>query len=177
MLIHAGDLSWNGTEEEIANFIEWFGALNYRYKIFIAGNHDDCLDGAGIEEMPHDCYYLCNSGIEIEDVKIWGIPFFLSDEIHWADLYPEKIARIPQQTDILVSHCPPFGILDKSAFGANMGNEDLRKQVEIINPRYHLFGHIHEAYGVYKTSRTTFVNGAVVDDNYEPVNHPVVITI
>ncbi len=95
----------------------------------------------------------------------------------WADLYPEKIALIPQQTDILVSHCPPFGILDKSAFGANMGNEDLRKQVEIINPRYHLFGHIHEAYGVYKTSRTTFVNGAVVDENYERVNHPVVITI
>lgn len=177
MLIHAGDLSWNGTEEEIADFIEWFGALNYRHKIFIAGNHDDCLDRAGIEGMPHNCYYLCNSGIEIEGVKIWGIPFFLSDEILWADLYPKKIARIPQQTDILVSHCPPFGILDKSAFGANMGNEDLRKQVEIINPRYHLFGHIHEAYGVYKTSRTTFVNGAVVDENYEPVNHPVVITI
>ena len=177
MLIHAGDLSWNGTEEEIAAFIEWFGALNYRHKIFIAGNHDDCLDGAGIEGMPHNCYYLCNSGIEIEGVKIWGIPFFLSDEIHWADLYPKKIAWIPQQTDILVSHCPPFGILDKSAFGANMGNEDLRKQVEIINPRYHLFGHIHEAYGVYKTSRTTFVNGAVVDENYERVNHPVVITI
>lgn len=80
------------------------------------------------------------------------------------------------QTDLLVSHCPPFGILDKSAFGANIGNEDLRKQVEIINPRYHLFGHIHEAYGVYKTSRTNFVNGAVVDENYELVNHPVVIT-
>ena len=88
----------------------------------------------------------------------------------------EKIALIPQQTDILVSHCPPFGILDKSAFGANMGNEELRKQVEIINPRYHLFGHIHEAYGVYKTSRTTFVNGAVADANYELVKRPVVIT-
>ena len=58
MLIHAGDLSWNGTEEEITDFIEWFGKLNYRYKIFIAGNHDDCLDGAGIEGMPHNCYYL-----------------------------------------------------------------------------------------------------------------------
>lgn len=94
MLIHAGDLSWNGTEEEIVDFIEWFGALNYRHKIFIAGNHDDCLNGVSIEGMPHNCYYLCNSGIEIEGVKIWGIPFFLSDEIHWADLYPEKVARI-----------------------------------------------------------------------------------
>lgn len=70
MLIHAGDLSWNGTEE-ITDFIEWFEALNYRHKIFIAGNHDDCLDRASIEGMPHDCYYLCNSGIEIEGVKIW----------------------------------------------------------------------------------------------------------
>lgn len=92
-------------------------------------------------------------------------------------IYPEKIARIPQQTDILVSHCPPFGILDKSASGANMGNKYLRQGVESIAPGYHLFGHIHEAYGVYKTSRTTFVNVAVVDENYEPVNHPVVMTI
>ena len=76
MLIHAGDLSRNGTEEEITDFIEWFGTLNYRHKIFIAGNHDDCLDGAGIEETPHNCYYLCNSGIEIEGVKIWGIRSF-----------------------------------------------------------------------------------------------------
>lgn len=177
VLIHAGDLSWNGTEEEIADFISWLGSLDYRHKIFIAGNHDDCLDGAEIEGLPENCHYLCNSGIEIGGVRIWGVPLFLSDEIYWEDLYPEKIARIPEQTDVLISHCPPFGILDKSAFGANMGSEDLRRRVENTAPRYHLFGHIHEACGVYETPRTTFVNGCIVNENYEPVNRPTVIHI
>lgn len=177
LLIHAGDLSWNGTEEEVADFVAWLDTLGYRHKIFIGGNHDDCLDGATVEELPDGCHYLCNSGIEIEGVKIWGMPLFLSDEIHAADLYPEKIARIPSGTDILVSHCPPQGVLDRSAFGAEMGNAELRRQVEAIAPRYHLFGHIHEGYGVSETPRTIFVNGSVMDENYKLVNRPVVLTI
>ena len=177
LLIHAGDLSWNGAEAEICDFIEWFTALDYRYKIFIAGNHDHGLDGAEIDGLPENCYYLCNNGVTIEGLKIWGIPFFLSDEIHLTDLYPQKIARIPADTDILVSHCPPFGILDRTTFGEQLGSEDLRTRVEAVRPRYHLFGHIHETYGVFEMSGTTFLNGSVVNENYELVNCPVVITI
>lgn len=177
VLIHAGDLSWNGTESEIGEFVEWLSLLDYPYKLFIAGNHDHCLDGAAVEGLPDNCRYLCNSGTQIGGLKFWGVPFFLSDEIHVTDLYPLQIARIPADTDILVSHCPPFGILDKATFGERLGNEDLRRRVAAVNPRYHLFGHVHEACGIHETFRTTFVNGSVLNEDYELSNRPIVIEI
>lgn len=176
VLIHAGDLTWNGTEDEIADFVEWLDTLDYTHKIFIAGNHDDCLDGAMIEGLPASCHYLSNSGIEIEGVKIWGIPLCLSDEIHLADLYPKKIAQIPTDTDILISHSPPFGVLDRASLGVNIGNKDLLQRVQAIAPRYHLFGHIHEGYGTLQTPLTTFVNGSIVNEHYEIANRPVILT-
>ena len=176
MIIHAGDITWHGTSEEVSDFIEWVGSLDYKYKIFIGGNHDFCLeekDTKAVQSfLPENCFYLCNSGITIENIKIWGIPFFLSDDIN--GLLPQQIAQIPSKTDILITHNPPLGILDKSTFGANMGDGDLKERGENIKPQYHLFGHIHECYGIKKTNRTTFINGSVLDENYNMVNEPIV---
>jgi len=52
--IHSGDISFAGSENEVMDFIEWFGALPYKYKIFIAGNHDDCLFGANTDGLPEN---------------------------------------------------------------------------------------------------------------------------
>jgi Icc-related predicted phosphoesterase len=180
MIIHAGDITWHGTVEEVTDFVEWFGLLDYKYKIFIGGNHDFCLEEKEAETdqrfLPENCFYLCNSGITIKNIKIWGIPFFLSDDIN--GLIPQQIAKIPLNTDILITHNPPLGILDKSTFGANMGDGDLQQRVKIIKPQYHLFGHIHECYGVQRTNNnTTFTNGSVLDGNYNLVNEPIVFDL
>lgn len=179
MIIHAGDITWHGTSEEVSDFIEWFGSLDYKYKIFIGGNHDFCLeekDAKVVQSfLPENCFYLCNSGITIENIKIWGIPFFLSDDIN--GLLPQQIAQIPSKTDILITHNPPLGILDKSTFGANMGDGDLQERVETVKPQYHLFGHIHECYGLRKTNSTTFVNGSVLEENYNLINEPIVFNL
>lgn len=176
MIIHAGDITWHGTSEEVSDFIEWFGSLDYKYKIFIGGNHDFCLEEKEAKViqnfLPENCFYLCNSGITIENIKIWGIPFFLSDDIN--GLLPQQIAQISSKTDILITHNPPLGILDKSTFGANMGDGDLQERVEKIKLQYHLFGHIHECYGLKKRNSTTFINGSVLDENYNIVNEPIV---
>ena len=74
IIIHSGDMSVNGSENEVMNFIEWFGKLPYKYKIFIAGNHDDCLYQANIEGLSEYCFYLCNSCVTIEGVKFYGVP-------------------------------------------------------------------------------------------------------
>jgi len=74
IIIHSGDISFAGSENEVMDFIEWFGALPYKYKIFIAGNHDDCLFGANIDGLPQNCFYLCNSSVTIQGVKFYGIP-------------------------------------------------------------------------------------------------------
>lgn len=174
MLIHSGDVSFAGSQNEIREFITWFGALPYRYKIFIAGNHDNCLFDENIERLPDKCFCLCNSGITIEDVKFYGVPMFMEDV--FSDNYDKKIQEIPKGTDVLITHQPPHGILDSSA-NCNYGNRNLLKKVLGIKPRYHLFGHIHDAYGTHRDSHTTFVNAAVLDPQYQLVNKPVLLEV
>lgn len=67
-------------------------------------------------------------------------------------MYAEKDAcklwdSIPADTDILVTHGPPFGVLDRTIQNCNAGCHYLLQKVMEIKPKYHLFGHIHEAYG------------------------------
>lgn len=178
VIVHSGDISYAGTGQEVMDFIDWFAALDYEYKIFIAGNHDSCLDGKSTALMqallPEGCHYLCNTGIVIAGVKFWGVPLFLSEELSGS--YLDSIEHIPADTDVLISHRSPQGILDISD-GYTYGCPDLRRKVLDVCPRYHLFGHIHDAYGVEKSAHTTFANAALVDDDYQLVNAPFVFDI
>jgi len=177
IIIHSGDVSWAGSGKEVVDFVDWFGALNYRYKIFIAGNHDGCLDGKNAETiqrfLPENCFYLCKSGVTIEGLKFWGVPFFFSDDV---DRNPAEImAQIPADTDVLITHRPPYGILDV-ANNIAYGCPDLLQAVLKIAPRYHLFGHIHDAYGVMRSNSTIFCNGSLLDEDYVLVNEAVVFS-
>ncbi len=184
MLLHAGDISRMGTVEEIAKFNDWLGTLHYEYKIIIAGNHDFLF-----EEEPQkakslitNAIYLENSGVEIEGLNIWGSPispwFF-----DWAfnQKRGEDIKKfwdkIPENTDILITHGPPMNILDCTTKGQYVGCEELLPAVERIKPKIHLFGHIHEAFGEYKNANTHFINASMLDIRYKVVNQPVVVTL
>ena len=70
VIVHSGDFTMAGTEQEVFDFTNWFCDLPYRHKIFIAGNHDDCLYGAELSGLDDNCHYLCNSGINIEDINL-----------------------------------------------------------------------------------------------------------
>ncbi|GAP72044.1 hypothetical protein SAMD00024442_22_37 [Candidatus Symbiothrix dinenymphae] len=183
MLIHAGDVSRSGADYEVDDFMQWFGGLDYKHKIFIAGNHDFWLEDETVRRvqrmLPQNACYLCDSGVEIEGIKFWGSPvspwFFgwafnrnRGEDIrkHWQ--------LIDKDVDVLITHTPPFGILDRTISGGHSGCEDLLKAVNQIKPRYHLFGHIHEAYGTVQSGETTFVNGSVLDDLDVMRNEPVV---
>ena len=186
VLIHAGDLCNRGTEAEAILFLNWFKKQDYRYKIFIAGNHDFYFERAANEDIlnliPSNVTYLNESAISIEGIHFWGspmTPYFFNwafnrqrgAEIskHW-DLVPDQI-------DVLITHGPPYGILDQTEEKMNVGCEDLWNKVKKINPRYHCFGHIHEGYGIQKNEMTTFINASFMDRRYYPVNTPIDITI
>ena len=77
--VHSGDFTINGSQEEAFDFMNWFCDLPYKHKIFICGNHDDCLYGANIEGLDSNVHYLCNSEVEIDDVTFYGIPMFMRD--------------------------------------------------------------------------------------------------
>ncbi|MDR2917067.1 MAG: metallophosphatase domain-containing protein [Tannerella sp.] len=174
LIIHSGDVSFAGSEEEIIDFMEWFSVLPYKYKIFIAGNHDDCLFGSNIDGLPDNCFYLCNSGVTVEGLNFYGLPLFMEDIM--SGNYDEHLRKIPPDTDVLITHQPPYCILD-SAANINYGDRGLLQAVLNIQPKYHLFGHIHDAYGIEKSRKTVFVNAAILNEKYEISNEAVLLDV
>lgn len=149
IVAHTGDITENGTIEEAEGFMEWFCSLPYRHKIFIAGNHDMCLYGANIEGLPDNVHYLCNEAVTIDGIKFYGVPMFLQDDLEGN--FPDLYSRIPDDTDVLLTHQAPLGILDEQD-GINFGDYYLYKRVIDVKPKYHLFGHIHHT----EKTRMTF---------------------
>lgn len=174
VVVHSGDFCMVGSEQEAIDFLNWFCDLPYPHKIFICGNHDDCLYGANINGLDDNVHYLCNSGIEIEGLKFYGIPMFMDDCV--TDRQNRNYANIPADTDILITHSPAFGILDFDD-NINYGSEELLQAVTNINPRVHLFGHIHKQHGITTIGTTTFSNGAIMNDDYSTLNHPNIIEL
>jgi Icc-related predicted phosphoesterase len=184
MLIHAGDVCNRGMEYEVLSFLNWFKIQDYKYKVFIAGNHDwffeQETDDYIQKIIPKEVIYLNDSGVCINGFNIWGSPiqptFFdwafnrdsgAAIDKHWQ--------LIPKNTDILITHGPPFGILDKTMRGEAVGCEMILKKVNEIKPKLHVFGHIHEGYGLIDKENTTFVNASVLDIRYNLRNEPVTI--
>ena len=165
VIVHSGDISKEGTEEEVLDFITWFEELPYRHKVFVAGNHDLCLQGAELEGLEDSCHFLYGSGLEIEGLKFWGIPLLVADQKSGS--YEEMIQAIPEDTDILVTHEAPYGICDDNHYP---GSLSLLEMVLQVNPWCHLFGHVHEAYG-HTTSKSTYFSNAALTDRWCLLNH------
>ena len=87
-----------GPEQEAIDFLNRFCDLPYEHKIFICGNHDDCLYGANINVLPDNMQQLCNSGVEIDGVKFYGVPMFVGDCI--TDSQNRNYDNIPTGTDV-----------------------------------------------------------------------------
>ena len=162
---------------------------NYTVKTFIAGNHD-----FGFEKEPEmakevvDSYkwidYLQDDflgyGVDTENfVKIYGSPW--QPEFHnWAFNLPkngkeleDKWNNIPDDTDILITHGPAFGYLDKIVGQyENLGCELLTKKIKEIKPKIHVCGHIHSGYGYVFDGDTHFINASVLNEQYVYTQKP-----
>ena len=169
ILIFSGDAMSSGYyPQELDGFLIWLKDQPYTYKICIAGNHDrycETLPSYMTKDVYEKYYdqgvrYLCNESIEIEGLKIYGTPYqpYFCD---WAFNVPDSeklyniFKQIPEGIDILITHCPPYDILDKShlprpQWGRTgeepLGSKELSKVLDELGdkaPRYHAFGHIH----------------------------------
>ena len=85
--------------------------------------------------------------------------------------------KIPDDTDILITHGPPMYVLDKTVRGEHVGCYDLASKVSRLDLKLHVFGHIHLMHGTEHINGTTFVNASTCDEQYQPVNKPIVIDL
>jgi Icc-related predicted phosphoesterase len=194
LLIHAGDLTSMGYQHEIQSFCTWFNKLdNYDHKVFIAGNHDwgfqdntekimEIVNSyKGIDYLQDDM--LLVGGENYEDmVKIWGSPW-QPEFYNWAFNLPregeelrEKWAQIPTDVDILVTHGPAHGYLDKVMGGwENLGCELLSEAIKVKKPKIHVCGHIHSGYGYIFDGDTHYINASVLNEQYAFAHKPLTV--
>ncbi len=191
LLIVAGDLTAHDSEIEHWKFLEWLNSQSYRKKVYIAGNHDGFYEKP-LENYPlcPDVYYLEDSGIEFEGLLIWGSPWSLWFKgIHpkckaftgsESDL-KQKYELIPEDTDILITHGPPYGTMDvvrnfHTGKAENVGSTILAGTTNTLKSlKLHVFGHIHEGFGKSKDGK--MVNASYVNEEYLPVNKPIRIEL
>ncbi|PRY98282.1 metallophosphatase domain-containing protein [Marinilabilia salmonicolor] len=164
MLIHTGDVSAYGLEHEFLDFMDWMESQPFIHKVFVGGNHDLYLQNnkeLARSLIPDGVIYLENETVKIKGLKIYGTPASLFQggmafNYHAGQEIEKEWEKIPGNTDILITHMPPRGILDNEA-----GCPQLLEKVDSIRPKLHLFGHIHEGYGKYEGVGTIFCNAAV----------------
>lgn len=194
MIIHAGDasntkdISFN--DAEMREFLQWYESLNIKYKIFVPGNHDTSIERKfhKFEDYPNIKFLIHNS-ISIEGINIFGSPYTPSFGSGWAyNVARHKIFNywdnLSDNIDILVTHGPPKGILDLTIRNGvkQCGDKVLLNKIEVIKPKYHIFGHIHNEHNVYNSGicrpngyNTTFINASVNNLDYKIVNNGIII--
>jgi Icc-related predicted phosphoesterase len=186
VLLHTGDLTTRGRKDEAADFLGWFAQQPFAHKIFIAGNHDFYFEKAKAAELealvPQGVTYLNDSGTEVNGLKVWGSPitpwfFDWAFNRHRGAEIRKHWELIPSDTNILLTHGPVHGFLDLTVTDQHVGCQDLLRQVLLIKPRVHIFGHIHEAYGSIRRSGVHFINASVVNERYILANKPVVFDL
>lgn len=188
ILIHAGDFTCHKEPiiQKTIDFNNWLGKLPHKYKVVIAGNHDTLF-----EKNPYlarslitNAVYLEDSGITIDGLNIWGSPYtpFWAD---WAfnvkpfELLIDHWKLIPENTDVLITHGPPYGICDLNVLGthtvegSHCGDRFLLEEKMRLKLKLHVFGHIHEGYGKNGIN----VNAAQVDAFNNLKNKPIIIDL
>ena len=168
MIVFSGDFSSYSIPEETEAFLNWFRSLEVPHKILIAGNHDDTFAKVSNVRQHYDLTgieYLENSSIELMGLKVYGTPV-VEMVFPGAFCYPEEDTQpfwqeIPLDTDLLISHQPPKGILDQGKNQDLLGSTGLLNKVnQLSNLKAHLFGHIHESSGLVERQGIQFSNAS-----------------
>jgi len=175
MILHCGDVTTHGKFDEFQVFLEWFEKLDYKYKVFVPGNHDRCL--AEINRLEEPLRYpksgvtmLNDHLIEIEGMRIYGSPChrkFQNFPFGMDPMEANEHWKNAPACDILMTHGPPLGICDRES-GRDPSRDDhlgllaIRDYTEHLPPRYHFFGHVHHAdTKIHCNGKTTYINCAI----------------
>jgi len=191
VLIHAGDLSSNGTANELSDIFRFFAELidsgTCQHVVAVPGNHDSALQNTpevalGLHEK---CRVLRDEAAHILGLTFFGTPwqpeYFGHAETCRAFTLPRgdplrsKWDNIAEDVDVLIVHGPPLGRGDKLRTGKRVGCHDLLNAVRANRPRVVVSGHIHEGYGYSSDGTTVFINAASVCRGKPCLNDPICV--
>ena len=202
VLLHAGDFSNIGQEEDVFKFNAFLGSLPHRYKVVIAGNHDISFDteeyaktlwknfshkkklnSNKLKSLISNALYLEDFGCELLGFRIFGSPW-QPEFFNWGfnlkrgQLLLDKWNKIPDSTDILMTHGPPIGHGDMCIHGGRAGCVELLATIQKrVKPKVHVFGHIHEGYGQTTDGNTVYINASTCTLKYLPIQPPIVFDL
>lgn len=192
VLVHSGDFCRRGDFSEYTDFVRWLSEQPHAHKVFTCGNHDKCC-----EDLLDICktvtkknvHFLVNDSVTIGGKVFYGSP--ITPQFGGWSFMRDRGARIaaewsliPKSTDVLITHGPAYGhgdLAPRRVENARVaGCLELLKRIQVVRPQLHVFGHIHDGYGVSQSDEireTTFVNASTCNEQYQPVNPPIIITI
>jgi Icc-related predicted phosphoesterase len=203
ILIHCGDCTNDIGQKSLREFLIWFEDQDAPSKILIAGNHDGAFEKwpdqarAMVKEFAPSVNYLQDSECNIQGLTFWGSPvtpeFF---NWHFNRNRGEDIKKhwdlIPNNIDVLITHGPPLGFLDKSKnvnrdtgrmYDDHLGCRDLKEAMYRVRPLLHCFGHIHGSGGRQfdyiddDGYKTMVVNASICNERYKPRNPPMIVNL
>ena len=185
VLIHCGD-SGNGFTRhasDVDSLDDWFGQQAFDRILCIGGNHDFEMQARAERGGPvfRNAEYLQDQAYEYRGVRFYGSPW-TPELVDWAyylddDELRDRWELIPDEVEVLITHTPPFGILDCNTSGRHCGCRELQRRLLDLHPRIHCFGHIHASAGTTSLKGTTFVNASMVNRRYEIARAPVEIDL
>ena len=190
VLIHAGDIMSTDDPGELLDFLIWFDEQPYTHKVFICGNHDHVFEDNPklVQKMLRlfpKLNYLQDSEVSIDGIKFYGTPWIPTNHLGKAFSYlrtdhasaDSHWAKIPDDTDVLITHGPAYNKLDKimrpirkDQTKLNLGCPELGERIKDVNPQLHICGHIHSSQGIFNGEITTHINAASLGEDYQYSN-------
>lgn len=186
ILISAGDYSFHGSPVAVNHFHKWLNEQPAKHIISVQGNHEvgveknfELMKDLAIMACPR-VHFIEEGLVVIDGINIWCsaiTPWFHN----WAynrnrgEDIQKHWTRIPDSTNILITHGPPKGILDVVPYAdgtpkEEVGCEDLLVRIKEVKPDLHFFGHIHHSHGQKHVDGTSFYNVAICDEMYMATN-------
>jgi Icc-related predicted phosphoesterase len=193
LVVHSGDATNSrastDSDTEFLQFIDWYATLPVKHKVFCPGNHDKfCYEKRTLAKgmcEERGIIYLEDEEITIEGIKFYATPWVPKFK-NWVYMKREEdlvlpYSAIPDDTQVLITHGPPLGVLDISSDKNGViciGSSALAERIKALpHLKVHMFGHVHSFYtedqallqntGVTGIKGVLFSNGScVVNGDY-----------
>lgn len=144
-----GDVVSDFQENGFNDFFDWFSSCPAQLRLFVPGNHEIIFDLYPEEAhrlIPANVTLLEDCGIKYDGITFYAISSRMIQQMQWLG----GECGLPYQTDFLITHIPPKGILDEGT-----GSEVLQRTILERQPKHHLFGHVHSKGGLCEEKWST----------------------